>query len=266
MHALWYCSSLLVIWKDDAMLMKLLRYKFRDFDALLVLVFSMRNRLNIDLLALFFWLIWRNRNAARFKEKKVELHRIRDTAKDLLSDFLAVQVSPARADMPRNRLVRWCPPVLPHIKINFDAALFKELDSTSMGIVVRNCSGTVSAALSQRVPLPFSAATVEALACRRAMEFAKEISAMDCIFEGDPEVLIKAICREDASNPEYGLVIEDILVLARDFHFISFNHVKRSGNQLAHHLARCSKSGCELQVWFDTIPGDIALLVVHDVL
>ena len=77
---------------------------------------------------------------------------------------------------------------------------------------------------------------------------------MDCIFECDAEVLIKAICREDASNPENGHVIEDILVLARDFRFSSFNHVKRSGNQVAHYLARRSKSGCELQVWFDTIP------------
>ena len=100
--------------------------------------------------------------------------------------------------------------------------------------------------MSQRVPIPFFAATVEALACRRALEFAKEISALDCIFEGDAEVLIKAICMEDVSNPEYGHVIEDILVLVRDFHFSSFNHVKRSGNQVAHHLARRSKSSCEL--------------------
>ena len=78
------------------------------------------------------------------------------------------------------------------------------------------------------------------------MEFAKELSTTNCIFKGDAEVLIKAICREDASNPEYGHVIKDILVLARDFHFSSFNHIKRLGNQVAHHLARRSKSGCEL--------------------
>ena len=126
--------------------------------------------------------------------------------------------------------------------------------------------GSIKAALSQRVPIPFSTATAEALACRRALEFAKEISALDCIFEGDAKVLTKAICMEDVSNPEYGHVIEDILVLVRDFHFSSFNHVKRSSNQIAHHLARRSKSGCELQVWFDTTPEDIAPLVVYDAL
>lgn len=67
--------------------------------------------------------------------------------------------------------------------------------------------------MSQCIPIPFSAATVEALACRRALVFAKEVYALDCIFEGDAEVLIKAICMEDVSNPEYGHVIEDILVL-----------------------------------------------------
>ena len=107
---------------------------------------------------------------------------------------------------------------------------------------------------------------VEALACRRNLKFAKEISALDCIFEGDAKVHFKAICMEDVSNPEYGHVIEDILVLVRDFHFSSFNHVKRSGNQVAHHLARRSKSSCELYVWFDTIPEDITPLIVYDAL
>ena len=53
-HALWYRISLMVIWKEDAMLMKLLRYEFRDFDALLGLMFTMRDRLNTDLLTLIF--------------------------------------------------------------------------------------------------------------------------------------------------------------------------------------------------------------------
>lgn len=184
----------------------------------------------------------------------------------MLSDFLAAQVPHIRAAAVSPRSVRWIPPILPHAKLNFDAAFFKDLGSAGIGVVVRNNSGSVRAALSQRVPIPFSAATVEVLACRRAMEFAKEIVALDCIFEGDAEVLITAICKKDVGHPEYGHVIEDNLVLAREFHFNSFCHVRRSGNQVAHHLARRSKSGCELQVWFDTTPKDIAPLVSRDVL
>ena len=61
-------------------------------------------------------------------------------------------------------------------------------------------------------------------------------------------VLLKAIWNEDFSHPEYGHVIDDILVLARDFHSSFFCHVKRSGNTVAQYLARRSKFGVELQV------------------
>lgn len=171
-------------------------------------------------------------------------------------DFQAAKVPHIRAAAVSSRIVRWIPPILPHAKINFDVAIFKDSDSAGIVVVVRNNSGTVIAALSQRVLIPTSAAMVEVLACRRAMDFAKDISALDCIFEGDAEVVIIAICKKDVSHPEYGNVIEDILVLAKEFHFSSFCLVKRSGNKVAHHLARRSNSGCELQVCFDTTPEE----------
>ena len=98
------------------------------------------------------------------------------------------------------------------------------------------------------------------------MEFAKEIVVLHCVIEEDAEVITKAICNKDVSHPEYGHVIEDILVLARDFHFSSLCHVKRLGNAVAHYLARRFKSGVELQVWFDTTPEDIVPLVSREVL
>ncbi|XP_075675073.1 uncharacterized protein LOC142644319 [Castanea sativa] len=91
-HTLWYCTSLLGIWKDGTMLMKLLRYKFCGFDGLMGMVFTMRDQINIELLALMFWLIWCDRNASRLKEQRVGLHRIRNKAKDLLSDFLDANI------------------------------------------------------------------------------------------------------------------------------------------------------------------------------
>ena len=130
--------------------------------------------------------------------------------------------------------------------------------------MIRSSSGSVRAAMSQRVPIPFSAATGEALACRRALVFAKEVSALDCIFEGEAEVLIKAIWMEDVHNPEYGHVIEDILVQLGTLTFVFSIMLKDQAIKLSIILARRSKSGCELQVCFDNIPEEIDPLVAFD--
>ena len=102
------------------------------------------------------------------------------------------------------------------------------------------------------------------MACRRAMLFAKEMRITHCTFEGDAEVVLKAIWKKDSTHPVYGHVITDVLSLATDFQFCSFSFVKRIGNVVAHYLARSSKSGNELQVWFNSIPVDIAPLVAWD--
>ena len=61
-------------------------------------------------------------------------------------------------------------------------------------------------------------------------------------------------------------MLSDVLYIAADFHVCSFSHVKRAGNSVAHFFARQCKSGDELQVWFDSIPEDIAPLVARDAL
>ena len=116
-----------------------------------------------------------------------------------------------------SRAIRWIPPISPCLKINFDGATFNEMGTAGIGVVVHNCSGSVLGALSQRIQLPTFVATVEFLACRKPMLFAKELRAMDCIFKGDAEVIIQAIRNKDSTRPEYGHVVNDVLSLARDF-------------------------------------------------
>ena len=86
---------------------------------------------------------------------------------------------------------------------------------------------------------------------------------MQCIMEGDAEVIIKAL-QKDSSHQEFGHVIQDVLFLAIDFQSCCFSHVKCIGNVVAHCLARSSKFGSELQVWYNTTLEDIAPLVTRD--
>ena len=54
----------------------------------------------------------------------------------------------------------------------------------------------VIGALAERIPLPCSIATVEALACRRAVLFAMEMSIFEATIEGDAEIVILALFYE----------------------------------------------------------------------
>ena len=54
------------------------------------------------------------------------------------------------------------------------------------------------------------------------MIFTNELS----VFEGDAEVIVKVIFSKDSNHPEYGQVLSDVLVLARDFHVCNYSHVK----------------------------------------
>ena len=162
------------------------------------------------------------------------------------------------------RAPRWIPPILDQFKINFDGAVFSDLDAAGLGVVIRDFCGRVIGALAERIPIPTSPAIVEALACRRAMVFAKELTLMDTIFEGDAKQIIKALWAKEVNQPEYGHVLQDSLVLASYFLVCSFSHVKRVSNSVAHFLTRRSTSGNKLQVWLDSLPDDLAPLALRD--
>lgn len=60
-------------------------------------------------------------------------------------------------------------------------------------MVVRDKSGKAVGALSERIPLPHTVDVVEALVCRRAVSFAKELEIKSVIVEGDSEKVIRPL-------------------------------------------------------------------------
>ena len=123
-----------------------------------------------------------------------------------------------------------------------------DIGAVGLGVVIRDAEGSMIGALMERIPIPLAVAMVEALACRRAVLFAKELSIFYATFEGDLEIVTNALCGGGSNHPKFDLVILDSLVLARGFRSCNFVHVKCLGNLVAHFLARMSKSGNELQV------------------
>ena len=105
-------------------------------------------------------------------------------------------------------------------------------------MVIRNSKGEVMASLSQQIPLPTTVAQVEAMAARRAVEFAQELGITRAIIEGDSKSICKDLLNSSPSLALHGLLIRDAQELALFFLKISFSHVFHQGNVVSHSLAR----------------------------
>lgn len=67
------------------------------------------------------------------------------------------------------------------------------------------------------VPLAQTLVELEALACRRAVQFAMEIGLVEVIFEGDSAMVIQAISEGTSDSSAFGHLIDDICMLAENF-------------------------------------------------
>ena len=58
--------------------------------------------------------------------------------------------------------------------------------------------------------------------------------------------------------------LQDVKSLQNSFNFLSFTHVHRQGNNVAHTLARRAIKQPNLTVWMEDVPPDIRQLVMVD--
>ena len=106
---------------------------------------------------------------------------------------------------------------------------------------------------------------MEVMACQKAVQFAKDLGLQKVVIEGDSLVVINALSQGLGCLSSYGNVIDDILVLADDFQWCEFHHVKRICNVVADMLAKKAKDLLGVRVWLDDLPEDIQPLVLFDV-
>ena len=145
--------------------------------------------------------------------------------------------------------------------MNYDGAIFQEQGKVGIGVVIRNSEGGVMASLSQQIPLPTIVAQVEALAVCRVVEFARELGFIRVIIEGDSESIWKDLSNLSPSLALHGLLIRDAQELALSFLKISFSHVCRQGNVVAHCLARRAILSESLNFWMKDVPPVILQFV-----
>ena len=98
---------------------------------------------------------------------------------------------------------------------------------------------------------------MEALAARRALEFALELGFDDITLEGDSKLLIKNLMSGGSQLTHYGNIAADILFLLSHFSRVTLSFVKRHCNQLAHSLAGRALITPNMSVWMEELPPDL---------
>ena len=75
------------------------------------------------------------------------------------------------------------------------------------------------------------------MAAGRALSFATELGFLKFNLEGNSELIIKALqCKEDSLAP-FGHILE-VAKITTDINHVSFTHVHRLGNAVAHNPAK----------------------------
>ena len=96
------------------------------------------------------------------------------------------------------------------LKINFDGAVFREIDEVRLGVVVRDHEGRVMASMFEKIRLPSSSDEAEAMETVRAISFTLELHLPFVIVEGDSELIISALRREEESFSSFGHFISSV--------------------------------------------------------
>ena len=101
----------------------------------------------------------------------------------------------------------------PTYKLNFDAAIFKELNCSGVGAIIRNRKGEVMAAMSAKGPPVEDSEEAKLLACRRAVEFAIDAGFSELVIEGD-NIAMTSLSHGGPNMSRLGHVVHDIQWLA----------------------------------------------------
>lgn len=177
--------------------------------------------------------------------------------KKFLTDLDLVKV---RLDLPVTSLVDWCPPIAPFVKVNFDAALDHRTGVSCAGIVARNSHGEVleSKSILQTDVGSVFVANAEGFACLQAVLLGHQEGFPFVHVERDAQSIVLKCAASTPDKSEISGIIHSVQELKRCFQSISFSHIHRSGNVLAHALATFSLHLRSEMYLIDCLPSFLA--------
>ena len=199
------------------------------------------------------WTIWNQRNRVIHGGKIQNPATLIQRARDFLTEFKNTQ-SQLVALAITESVQKWRPPTGLAFKLNFDATIFANTNSSGVGVIIRNNLGEVMVGLFAHGPSVVSSKEAKVLACRRALEFALDSGFLGLVIEDDNVTVTKTIVSSHPNRSKLGHIYDGIRMLASGFRSFSMDCIKRSANSVAHCLARHASQLGENMVWLEESP------------
>ncbi|KAK8488616.1 hypothetical protein V6N12_047070 [Hibiscus sabdariffa] len=94
----------------------------------------------------------------------------------------------------------------------------------------------------------------EAKACEQAVLLARDLGFRKVIIEGDALNVINKLNNHVEDRPDIGAIVKNIQDVRKQFQNISFVHVSRRCNRVAHTLVKDYGTSTTQMVWIEEVP------------
>ncbi|KAL5767475.1 hypothetical protein ACOSP7_014082 [Xanthoceras sorbifolium] len=220
---------------------------------------------NFKLACLIIWSIWNDRNQCLFRNQFKSADEVVSSSIFLLEEFasvctlstLVLPATPSAANM-----VVWRAPAANYLKINVDVAFGSAL-TVGIDAVLRDHLGSIKGSFALPRVGCFSADVGEVFAIREVLSAVVEAGLVVHIVESDSLIAINYINHKSLSASAQPLV-DDIVIFSSCLGELSFSHTHRTGNKVAHGLAKYAISLSADKFWVDSCPGIVSALVSLD--
>ncbi|XP_062005812.1 uncharacterized protein LOC133722992 [Rosa rugosa] len=127
-------------------------------------------------------------------------------------------------------------------RLFFDGAVDVLKGCVGLGAVILSGTGQLMGAMSIPLPVPIKPIAAEALALWHALKFGRELGVRNVRVYGDALNVLNGLNASGWDLSAIGGVLDAVRLLMREFDIISWKHVKKRSNLVAHKLARSALS------------------------
>ena len=263
-HALWDCGVAVDVWAGSSLKIQKCTHGQADMIELMEYLLSRLSLQEMELFLVQAWVLWNQRNKLLHGGKIQDPNMLCKRAVEYLEEYQTLQGNLRVDGVVQSVGDVWKPPQNSVFKLNFDAAMFVEVERTGFGAIIRNDKGEVMAAMSAGGPPVSSSEEAELLACRKAVEFATDAGFSELVIEGDNSNVMKALSSSLVDRSLLGNVVDDVRHLVCGMQWVSFSCIRRGGNRVAHALSQHARNISEDVFWIEDSPPLALTALYHD--